>query len=206
MKDYIDCKPVMLPVTGVVSIDHTLWLNAGGRMLHTHTSTPEVLQPQHLYLVSDEEIKIGDWVWDGRLNPQPPDWPIYQVEEDDDIPKEGSPDRKIESCTNKSLSLPLIPTSFVERWVNEQGKIDKVRVQVYEKGLCEHLGYIHPHVMGVTGEDRDKWTHPEGVVIILPIEDKTYSREEVNDILLEWEKVMPIKGIIIPWFDKNYPI
>ena len=34
---------------------------------------------EQFLIVSDEEIKIGDFVWDGRYNPQEPDYPFYNV-------------------------------------------------------------------------------------------------------------------------------
>lgn len=54
-----------------------------------------------LILVSDEEIKIGDFVWDGRTNPQEPDYPFYKVEELDDIPQTSMPDKKVLSQSPK---------------------------------------------------------------------------------------------------------
>ncbi len=56
---------------------------------------------EQFLIVSDEEIKIGDFVWDGRYNPQEPDYPFYNVEETDDIPAKNFTDKKIIAQQNQ---------------------------------------------------------------------------------------------------------
>lgn len=189
MKDYIDCKPVMLPVTGVVSIDHTLWLNAGGRILHTHTSTPEVLQPQHLYLVSEEGSEVDDWtIFTNSSNGKITGFNL-PIKAKSPYASNGVYNLKVIATTDKSLSLPLIPNSFIERWVNEQGKIDKVRVLITE---AEATG---PHPFYSGGKLSAAMIDVTfGEVIILPIEDKTYTEKQVLALMaITVDKVRTVK-------------
>lgn len=102
----------------------------------------------------------------------------------------GKAGRKIIATTDKSLSLPLIPTSFIERWVNEQGKIDKVRVDNHQ--LAQYATYVNNEV------------------IILYIEDRILTKE---DMRLSWKEGMKnatmFHGGSISfdeWFNKTYPI
>lgn len=120
---------------------------------------------QHLYLVSDE--KIEEWEHcivsfaDGS----------YEIQRYD--PSNGG--QKIVATTDKSLPLPIIPNSFIEKWVNEQGKIDKVRILMFDgKPKTIYMG-------NGTSDNRE-------FVQILPIEDKTFSREEVKAIKLHYDK------------------
>ena len=101
--------------------------------------------------------------------------------------------RKLIATTDKSLSLPLIPQSFIQLFVEKQGKIDKVRVDMSEIGKYE---------IGAFQE-----------VIILPIQEKMYSREEVKAIAMETWRIGRQEPEIFQkdygfskWFDTNYPV
>lgn len=205
MENYIECKPVMLPTDkyhGLYTMEGQIGYTPPG----TFGECGDIYQA--LYLVSDREIKEGDWVWDGRLDPQPPDWPIYRVEESDDIPDKGTPDRKIEATTNPFLGLPLIPQSFIEEYASEQGKIDEVKIEIYSKELAERLGYDYRKPRGVCGNNP---SHPEGEVIILPIKD-SWNRDELKKALERGAiqfggsniQDQFIQSEFDEWFDKNY--
>jgi len=117
----------------------------------------------------------------------------------------------IVACTNKSLSLPLIPSSFIERWVEKQGKIDKVRLQteivtVYDARIDEEYSKKRLKLV----------PFPANEVIILPM-DKMYSREDIVKIHTDYmiHKYYPnpdpdksdydkVAWEFYEWFDKNY--
>lgn len=192
MKNYIECRPVMLPTE---EVDTTLYMSMGHRICHW-AEAGNIDYFCHLYLVSEEEIKEGDWCYDSN-------WvKVFQVGELDEVELYSNEPRiykknhckKIESTTDKSLSIPLIPNSFIERWVNEQGKIGRVKVLMDDGWLqlsFHSLSFLQ--------------------VIILPTEDKMYSREEMKGFYREYIKHlidMPLpEGLPFDeWFDKNYPI
>lgn len=114
------------------------------------------LYPQHLYFVSDEDIKEGDWcIIDLAENSRvvkvkslSGNHPIFNVDIEDGYAKLSSL-KKIVATTNPDLwhlktphkdaanpSVPKIPLSFVEVFAKEQGKIEKVNLE-YNDGVCK---------------------------------------------------------------------
>lgn len=203
MNNELICTPVMIPAP--IGIYGNCLVKQGDRIFLSageSKASSAIRRPQHLYLVSDEEIKEGDYYFIG--NSRASNHGIVKAESIEEAKSrndlnslmdknEGTKDfvfcKRIEATTDKSLSLPLIPSSFIERWVNEQGKIDKVRV-------LSHNG------IPVTFNNSETEQH---VVNILPIEDKTYSREEVKAIM---SKYISTYNAATPtfneWFDLNY--
>lgn len=206
MRDYIDCTPVML--------------TAKNQYLGQFSITPEGKLninplcgiPQDLYLVSKEEIKakVGKCLYEkDQLVFHLPSKEIGKVVEGNAVHTyvvfpSGATNcvnyniRPIIATTDKSLSLPLIPNSLIERWIRWQGDIDKVRILMFDgKPKTIYMG-------NGTSDNRE-------FVQILPIEDKLYNREEVREIAAEaWiaKKVNHAHGYTTfnEWFDKNYPI
>lgn len=171
-----------------------------------------ILEPLHLYLVSDREIKEGDWYMNtlaGRLHKS----------NDAGPPPNDGYFKKVEATTDKSLGLPLIPQSFIEEFVQKQGKIDKVKIAyAYDAGgkddhgpLLQLTGWAK-HLVEEAGEPIE--LHKDSVeVIILPIKD-SWNKEDMKKAyedgikegihynkLSEWET----QGWTFnEWFDKNY--
>ncbi len=91
-------------------------------------------KPQHLYFLSNEEIKEDDWKYCpnkgngidiGKGLPKP----NYGAR----ITRGGNACkdcRKIIASTDPSLHLPGIPQSFLRQYVAAQGKIDEVRLEI----------------------------------------------------------------------------
>ncbi len=57
-------KIIMLPTEKATN--HTLWLTNNNQLIHTHVSGEYLTKytPQNLYIISDDEIKEGDWYID----------------------------------------------------------------------------------------------------------------------------------------------
>lgn len=143
--------------------------------------------PQHLYLISEEEIKEGDWYyWISHSEPMKCD-------------KRGAIQRKncfkIVSTTNKSLGLPLIPESFIKLYVEKQGKIDKVRVQTTRDSWGNNTKC--PVIDSGSGE-----------VIILPIEDKMYTAEDARMMAVRYHDIRVTQGVTYAdsWLQERYPL
>jgi hypothetical protein len=134
----------------------------------------------HLYILSSEEIKEGDWVFDSY------DLCVYQIK---DFTSTNYHQRKIIATTDESLSkscttmagtirytplpLPRPSDDFIKAFVKAQGKIDKVLVECYvtvETGYDKFLSYK---------------VAKDNTIIIKPVhEEKTsWSREEVLKLL-----------------------
>lgn len=206
MENKLLCTPVLLPFEkeGYTGESH-IWHKEGYQLQYDYLISKAAeelgLTPHRLYLVSDEEIREGDWV-------------IYKaaagnlgVSQCLGIPESfnNDPDYfRIEACTDKSLGLPLIPQSFIEEYVQKQGKIDKV----YVKMAC--YGDLT-----LSFEQYHEWK-PEvinGEVIILPVKD-SWSEEEFKSGCLTFmqywmnlsssERLAKLDNPIDDWFNKNY--
>jgi len=84
---------------------------------------------QHLYIISDEEIKESDYVYENNLNNNH----IYQVYKRNDelgifrfqnvwIKLNKSGCKKVIATTDKSLNLPEPSQSFIQKYISEYNK------------------------------------------------------------------------------------
>lgn len=83
---------------------------------------------KHLYILSDDKIKIGDWYNDGDV--------IHSKSKYNDALVDGSKTaRKIIASTDKSLNLDNIPEWFIKKFVdsyNDKNIIENVSVEFGE--------------------------------------------------------------------------
>ena len=86
--------------------------------------------PQHLYFASDREIKEGDWMLHildkTPIKYYPDDYPTIKHASEYEY-------RKIEATTDSSMNIPLIPQSFIEKYVESQGEIKEVMIEMEER-------------------------------------------------------------------------
>jgi hypothetical protein len=113
-KDKLKCKVILLPTKGASQIG----LFKSGTLLYYKGYTRKEETSQHLYFVSDREIKEGDWT----MNKQYKEVEHITV----DIHTSTCGCKKIEATTDALLNLPLIPQSFIAKFVEEQGNIKEV--------------------------------------------------------------------------------
>lgn len=180
--------------------------------------------PHHLYFTDNSEIKEGDWI----LNPLRGDWEIITKADEKFLRGNGEHGaKKIIATTNKELwetetlidgatlgkahagrrykgtiSLASIPISFIKTYIksyNDGSIIKQVKLEIalalnYSKE--EHL-------------EKKLKLNSDGSVIILPEEEKIYTREEMFEAIKAWEHWYHLEATsasIKDWFDKNYPI
>jgi hypothetical protein len=185
MKNELICRPVIFAGNGPI-------FNSNIKGLSLRQMATQCNMHQHLYLVSDREIKEGDWVLATDENH------VRVIAPFQFGFKQG--EQKVEATTDKSLGLPLIPQSFIEEYVQKQGKIDKVKIQMEN---------WEPKIQSILGPQQDNEYLPksEQEVIILPIKD-SWNREEVRHIAMKAWGVGFVYGKdkeFGEWFDKNYP-
>lgn len=142
---------------------------------------------QHLYFISDEPIKEGDNIYNtvqktifiadkqfmklignslstnkkiiATTNPD-----LWKILSDDKLEGRGI-------IINKEFGIPKIDTTFIEAYVREQGKIDKV--------LLEYEGIERYNVnVAVDGFIHKLKLKPNGSVTVHPVKEKMYSKEE----------------------------
>ena len=96
-------------------IDGVIFADKIGGKLFKNKQRPS-LQPLHIHFISDEEIRVGDVVFNSE----------YSVETIDDQSCPLTGDKKIIASTDKSFGLPLIPEVFINEYINENGKSNTV--------------------------------------------------------------------------------
>lgn len=148
--------------------------------------------PQHLYLVSDREIKNADEYWCPYYGF------IYKCDERGSLHKEGS--MKVEATTDKSLGLPLIPQKWIKDvYVPSNGSIKEVKIEMFDVlGLNDFFpGTNQPTKIRLK-------INMENEIFILPIKD-TYTKDEVKVIAkVAYTQFAGLPSEFDKWFDQNY--
>lgn len=124
----LPCKIVMI-LTKNTSDTGLVIHQTDNKLRSNYSSTRSPFEKYYeLYFISSRKIKENTKTFNEELNG---DWyynSIYKT-----IARIGNIteyDFKIESTTDKSLNLPLIPQSFVEEYVKSNGKIKEINIEV----------------------------------------------------------------------------
>lgn len=176
----LKCKVVMLPTKGC----STLYIGNNGK-IYNQSQIP-FSGNQHLYLTSDREIKMDDWYIDNTNAVR------KCIVDDKDYWARRTNYKKVEATTDASLGLPIIPQSFIGKYVSAQGKIDAVNIEM-------EFGYPDtPYTGSYIPKLRE-----DGTITIHSIKD-SWSREEVKELC---RKVMIAelhsKFDINEWLEQN---
>lgn len=189
---YKKCNVVMLP-TKKAMWPNCIWLGRISKQLHLDQSYKNMIKdpvddsmlPQHLYIISDDEIKDGDWCYD-EYNKV-----IFKNN------SKGTPgaSKKIIATTDRlnkystgMVQLPQLSQSFIEEYVEEYNKgniITDVLVEHDEniivnqtKPILQHQGskpktvpYKIEHMLKVNPKDntitikkvKDSWNREEHI-------------------------------------------
>ena len=135
-------------------------------------------KPQHLYLLSDEEIKEGDIYLDDCNDIRKA---VTSVKE---YWSNRSSYKKIISSIDPSLNLPQFPNAFIEEYVNRYNSKKSLEVEV------EYEEYDHDEewseISGAyeTFKERVKVNEPNTISIRFK-EEKMYTEEEVDALKYE---------------------
>lgn len=213
-KSYKQCEVIVLPfkprdyhyVTKghIVKFDNKLDIvEKGANMNSKHPMVYGAAIPQHLYILSSEEIKEGDWYMYCHFG----EWIISNSKETinnktntlENLNKDNyfkkiiattdfelrTPDSGMKAgyYMKDSMPLPRPSDDFIKVFVKTQGKIDKVLVE-YEKSNYED--WIK------TAEAQPEYKlkiAPDNTITIKPVQEKTsWSREEVVALIQKLEK------------------
>lgn len=213
--DTLKCKVIMLPhnqkaalYKGVDVLGYGASL-ASNREVDADSEWQRFGTPQHLYFTSNRKIQTGDCYineFEGKQK-------LYR--NSSDLLYDGQ-NSKVEATTDPELyvkypmeaaghflniPLPLIPQSFVEKYVQQQGKIKEVLVEVYDHAAL-FLGY----------ETGDVKTRPDGTCIIHKVKDN-WNQKELKEACwmaycqglavekygsYDWEEIFE------KWFNENF--
>lgn len=163
----LKCKVVMLPtpekeVGAILSqkrLDDSVVLYTGPHS----TRNTAVLKNYHLYFISNREIKEGDFGLH-CLPEKETNYTIVKCTKGNAVSIQEWW-RNIEATTNPSLGLPIIPQSFVEKYVAEQGKIKEVMIEMDNLDIVDFVK-----------------TRKDGTVIVHKVKD-SWTREEVSNLI-----------------------
>lgn len=135
---------------------------------------------QHLYFISNREIKEGEYFLSSTGVVMIHNKRSYTGMISRRIVES---DKKIESTTDPTLGLPLIPQSFVNVFVEGQGKIEEVMIEMEQESST---GYTEDRSRTFYGELSTK-LRKDNTVICSPVKD-TWTREEVIRLLRQVHK------------------
>ncbi len=158
----------------------------------------DILIPQHLYILSDEEIKEGDYFYSIRL--------LIEKAIINYSSKEHF--GKIIATTDKSLNLPLIHGSFLPPFI----KVYNEGKQITEVDLKMNRITVFPGTNSnkkETYQELELKTRPDNTVIVL--ESKKYSRDEVvklferlgEDLEKKYKSIENPSTAINKWIQEN---
>lgn len=176
---------VMLPTTNSSNLG--LYIDTKNLVLRKQSDIPRG-ESQYLYLLSDEEIKEGDWFIGKDL-----DGCNYVLKCDsikdaycytDNKAKGGyGIVKKIIASNNPSLNLPQFPSSFLEEYVKRYNSKKSLEVEV------KYESYWEDYHGRETNEESDFCynlnrlkVNPDNTISILFKEEKKYSRSEVEEL------------------------
>lgn len=209
--------------------------NVNGRLLYDNNSTLHTVLPtgkyQHLYIISDEEIREGDWflVSETELHKClsiSTDGKIFSTELDLNDPfgedyyyfiKEEA--KKIIATTDKSLTiseiiypeelihvLPTVPDDFVVKFItkyNINNPITEIMVEYEGKS-----GRILSYGRGIISPDIHLKVDNNNCITIYPIKE-SWAREEVEKIIHDICGTMYKENTLYPpqsvqkWIEQN---
>lgn len=120
MSPFKKAKVILLP-TGFIARRNEIGLQAYKTNLRIINNTEEedlIFYQQHLYIISDDEIKKGDWV----IEYQPKDnlGELHQIHNEYVL----SPNiqKKVIATTDTTLELPRLSQQFIEEYIEEYNK------------------------------------------------------------------------------------
>jgi len=150
----------------------------------------DYIQPQHLYILSDDEIKEGDWIYDGVINE------VHKVFHDTSVIGQ---DRKIIATTDpklikelgyesidlgkqvKYISLPQIAQSLVEYYVKHQTEYVELEYDGYTLPALSHIEETNHLIRLKLQNNEVVWVEPKvPLVSEFMIGQKLYTREELE--------------------------
>ena len=80
----------------------------------------------HLYMISNDKIKEDDYYYSIQKNEVETPTGIYKADKSYKLANEDYNDYKVIMTTDKSLNLPEIPESFVEKYIKRYNDNDTV--------------------------------------------------------------------------------
>lgn len=213
MEQFKRAKVIMLPTDK----ESKLYINNSNRLVTILTSNINLtLKPiyQHLYIISDDEIKDDDWKYDDTFHKE-----ITQVKNINSVSKY---DKKIITTTDTSLTITIIPTGFKSgvgalshsKQINlpqpSQQFIERY-IESYNKGevitdvLVEYESFTKA-IDDFNNNHKLSWKlkiNPKDNTIIIKESKDSWNREEVFTLLNTFNNAKVESPNIVKWIEEN---
>lgn len=184
----LKCKKVMLPTEKASplvynNVQEGLFCVGGKGILAKHRMGD--CTNQHLYFISNREIKKGDCAMIININD-----PNYGYTVRISCESNLNIYAKVESSTDSDLHVPLIPQSFLEKFVEKQGAIDEILIEMFERFL-----YIDEDMKKIT-----EWVpkvRKDNTVIVHPVKD-SWNEQELYLNMQYYMEFCISKGYVTP--------
>ena len=193
MKQFKKAKVVMLPTNEVKGdfskeriypclLKHS-WMfdkEEKGKLIFADSNIRTPTQLQNLYIISDDEIKEGDWCFDNRFND------VFQFNNAAGLKiykeKNSKFLFKIIATTDSSLGLPQPSQQFIEKYIEEYNRGNIITDVLIEYELISNEEYfgntVNPDDDVPYFDERLKINYNDNTITIKKVKD-SYSREEV---------------------------
>lgn len=192
-KYYQECNVVMLSTDKGIIVKR----NITNILKISSLDSPLLWIPQHLYIVSDEKPKIGEWSLSNLASAEP--WKCDNLE----YAKQYQC-KKIITSTDSSLNLPQPSKQFIQKYIEEYN-----RGNIIGKVLVEISGFINDSDVGnYEFINKGIKIDSHNCITIKPIKD-SYTREEVTTLIKrcfagvegKYEIIEPLQ--INKWIEEN---
>ena len=156
-----------------------------GKLILNGLKNDEYKEYQHLYIISDDEIKKDDWFINLQHNkiyqcvPKPFVGEVW-VNENKDVCK------KVIATTDTSLDLPQPSQQFIEKYIEEYNKGNVITDVLVEYELISNEEYfgntVNPDNDVPYFDEKLKINPKDNTITIKKIKD-SYTREEVENLI-----------------------
>lgn len=179
---YKNCKVVMLPTNKKANIGDFIIINCNGKLdCGIKSQEPYNMSEDrvHLYILSDDEIEVGDWFYDSTWSKE--HMRPFSCNSAD--MKCGNQCYKIIATTNPDIDLPSPSMEFVKKYVKLNGSINEVKVKFYERHynfndrICDEYDNNYYETKHILHVNSDSYT------ISIKKVKNNYTREEVINLL-----------------------
>ena len=172
---------IMLPIEDNSGTNIQLF----GRTLEYHNilkfTNKDFYKYQHLYIISDDEIKEGDWYFDGT------DFIHKKSKHNNTLVDGNKQAKKIIATTDTSLELPRLSQQFIQKYIEEYNRGNIITdVLVEYENKFDGKEYVDE--LDAYGYDKVKSIlkiNPQDNNITIKIAKDSCSREEVDRLLDE---------------------
>lgn len=158
------CNVVMLP-TEKATWPNCIWLGRISNQLHLDASYNDKVPQYQCNPIDDSMLPQHLYIWsENNLDKDDEQGFYYCLSTRKIVPITKSNARviyykKIIATTDTSLNLPLIPKGFIKKYVELQGKIDKVMVEFNDIKIVESAENYDDNILLVNNKEVFSYSH-----------------------------------------------